>query len=129
MINNRVKAIVERELTREDFNNAPAGSRLEKLYFMYEEEGDEALRGTIREEIPADVVHRLTSKRMRELIDLLARSKGESITSIASALGRSVPNVYRDLKLLEKFRLVRFEERGRERIPALTLKRLILSFG
>ncbi|MEM3646849.1 MAG: hypothetical protein QW334_01705 [Thermofilum sp.] len=129
MIKKPVRAVVERELTREDFDSAVREAKFEKLYLMYEEEGDEALHKTIREEIPADVVHRLLSKRMRELVEVLSRSRGESITRLASILGRSVPNVYRDLKFLEKYKLVRFEERGRERVPTLTLKRIVLSFG
>lgn len=124
-----MKAIAERELTREDFDNALTSAKLEKIYLMYEEEGDEALHRTIREEIPVEVVHRLTSRRMVELIEVLSRSRGENITRLASILSRSVPNVYRDLRFLERYKLVRFEERGREKIPMLTLKRIILGFG
>lgn len=124
-----MRVVVERELTREDFDSKRISSKLEKLYLMYEEEGDEALHRTIREEIPLEVVRRLLSRRMVELIDALSRSSGESITQLANSLGRSVANVYRDLKFLKRYKLVRFEARGRERIPLLTLKRVIVSLG
>ncbi len=124
-----MRVVVERELTREDLDTRRSGSRLERIYLMYEEEGDETLHRTIREEIPAHAARRLLSRRMIELIDALHRNPGANITQLANLLGRSVANVYRDLLFLKRYRLVRFEARSRERIPLLTLRKIVVSVG
>jgi len=124
-----MRVVVERELTREDLDSVrPVGRRYDKLFSAYEEEGDESLHWTIREEKDAAFVRRLLSPRMLELVEALARNKGLSITELAELLGRSPSNVHRDLVFLKRHRLLRFENKGRKRIPLLTLKRITLQF-
>uniref|UniRef100_A0A7J3X5D0 ArsR family transcriptional regulator n=1 Tax=Thermofilum pendens TaxID=2269 RepID=A0A7J3X5D0_THEPE len=125
----RVRVVIERELTREDLDSVkPGDRRYDKLFSAYEEEGDESLHWTIKEEKDASVVRRLLSPRMLELVDMLARNRGLSVTELAEALGRSPSNVYRDLLFLKKHKLLRFENKGRKRIPLLTLRRITLQF-
>jgi predicted transcriptional regulator len=121
-----VKIVVERELTREDLDAKPGDRRYDKLFSAYEEEGDESLHWTIREEKDAGFVRRLLSPRMLELVEALARNRGLSVTELAEVLGRSPSNVYRDLLFLKRHKLLRFENKGRKRIPLLTLKRITL---
>jgi predicted transcriptional regulator len=121
-----VKIVVERELTREDLDVKPGDRRYDKLFSAYEEEGDESLHWTIREEKDAGFVRRLLSPRMLELVEALARNRGLSVTELAEVLGRSPSNVYRDLLFLKRHKLLRFENKGRKRIPLLTLKRITL---
>jgi predicted transcriptional regulator len=121
-----VKIVVERELTREDLDAKPGDKRYDKLFSAYEEEGDESLHWTIKEEKDAGFVRRLLSPRMLELVEALARNRGLSVTELAEVLGRSPSNVYRDLLFLKRHKLLRFENKGRKRIPLLTLKRITL---
>lgn len=121
-----MKIVVERELTREDLDVKPGDRRYDKLFSAYEEEGDESLHWTIREEKDAGFVRRLLSPRMLELVEALARNRGLSVTELAEVLGRSPSNVYRDLLFLKRHKLLRFENKGRKRIPLLTLKRITL---
>ena len=121
-----MKIVVERELTREDLDAKPGDKRYDKLFSAYEEEGDESLHWTIREEKDAGFVRRLLSPRMLELVEALARNRGLSVTELAEVLGRSPSNVYRDLLFLKRHKLLRFENKGRKRIPLLTLKRITL---
>jgi predicted transcriptional regulator len=121
-----VKIVVERELTREDLDAKPGDRRYDKLFSAYEEEGDESLHWTIREEKDAGFVRRLLSPRMLELVEALARNRGLSVTELAEVLGRSPSNVYRDLLFLKRHKLLRFENKGRKRIPLLTLRRITL---
>lgn len=124
-----MRVVIERELTREDLDSVkPGDRRYDKLFSAYEEEGDESLHWTIKEEKDASVVRRLLSPRMLELVDMLARNRGLSVTELAEALGRSPSNVYRDLLFLKKHKLLRFENKGRKRIPLLTLRRITLQF-
>lgn len=121
-----MKIVVERELTREDLDAKPGDKRYDKLFSAYEEEGDESLHWTIKEEKDAGFVRRLLSPRMLELVEALARNRGLSVTELAEVLGRSPSNVYRDLLFLKRHKLLRFENKGRKRIPLLTLKRITL---
>lgn len=121
-----MKIVVERELTREDLDAKPGDRRYDKLFSAYEEEGDESLHWTIREEKDAGFVRRLLSPRMLELVEALARNRGLSVTELAEVLGRSPSNVYRDLLFLKRHKLLRFENKGRKRIPLLTLRRITL---
>lgn len=121
-----MRIVVERELTREDLDAKPGDRRYDKLFSAYEEEGDESLHWTIREEKDAGFVRRLLSPRMLELVEALARNRGLSVTELAEVLGRSPSNVYRDLLFLKRHKLLRFENKGRKRIPLLTLKRITL---
>jgi len=121
-----VRIVVERELTREDLDAKPGDRRYDKLFSAYEEEGDESLHWTIREEKDAGFVRRLLSPRMLELVEALARNRGLSVTELAEVLGRSPSNVYRDLLFLKRHKLLRFENKGRKRMPLLTLKRITL---
>ena len=121
-----MRIVVERELTREDLDAKPGDRRYDKLFSAYEEEGDESLHWTIREEKDAGFVRRLLSPRMLELVEALARNRGLSVTELAEGLGRSPSNVYRDLLFLKRHKLLRFENKGRKRMPLLTLKRITL---
>ncbi|MFZ8855325.1 MAG: helix-turn-helix domain-containing protein [Thermofilaceae archaeon] len=121
-----MRIVVERELTREDLDAKPGDRRYDKLFSAYEEEGDESLHWTIREEKDAGFVRRLLSPRMLELVEALARNRGLSVTELAEVLGRSPSNVYRDLLFLKRHKLLRFENKGRKRMPLLTLKRITL---
>ncbi len=120
-----IKVFVERALTPEDLIQARRVTRLRKAYLEYEEEGEEPPMW-VREEIPLEVARRLLSDKIVEIIEVLSSKKEYNITKLAEALQRSPPNVYRDLVFLKKYRLLTFIDRGREKIPVLLLKRVVV---
>ncbi len=120
-----IKVFVERALTPEDLIQARRITRLRKAYLEYEEEGEEPPMW-VREEVPLEVARRLLSDKIVEIVEVLSSKKEYNITKLAEALQRSPPNVYRDLVFLKKYRLLTFIDRGREKIPVLLLKRVVV---
>ncbi len=95
-----------------------------KVYMEYEEDGEFLYQ--IEEHLPTAVVRKLLNPRMLQLLDVLSSRQGVSITEIAEILGRSVPNVYRDLKYLASYNFVYFRSEGRKKIPILLLREIRL---
>ncbi len=120
-----IKVFVERALTPEDLIQARRVTRLRKAYLEYEEEGEEPPMW-VREEVPLEVARRLLSDKIVEIVEVLSSKKEYNITKLAEALQRSPPNVYRDLVFLKKHKLLTFIDRGREKIPVLLLKRVVV---
>jgi DNA-binding transcriptional ArsR family regulator len=126
-----IKIYLERRIIREDM----APSRLSKhpglrrLYSLYEEEGELAAPGYIREELPPQVARRLASTRMLELLGFLLGSKGLGVSEVARRLERSPSNVSRDLNLLAKWRIIRFVEQGRRKVPEVIARKIEIIFA
>jgi len=91
----------------------------------YEEEGEEIFAK--EEEIDPAIVKRLLSKNMVQL--LIEVEKGvDSISDLARKLGRSTPNVYKDLQFLHQHGLISFLKRGRYVIPYLLIEEIYIEF-
>ena len=100
------------------------GSNAWMAYMEYEEDGEYVYR--IKDEIPLHVARRLLSRKTAELLDILKENSSLGISEIAERLGRSPPNVHRDLELLEAYNLVVYKRKGRKRIPRLNIERIII---
>lgn len=116
---------LEREL-KERSGKIPL-SDLEMAIMEYEEDGETTL--TIEEEVSPAVVRKLLSPRTLELIEYLERGVSTSISEIARVLGRSVPNVYNDIKFLERQGFVYLRKWGRLAIPTLLLEEIRIELG
>lgn len=101
-------------------------SEVWRIYMEYEEDGEFLYQ--IEEEIPITIVRKLLNPRFIELIHVLQKNNNKSISEIAEILGRSVPNVYRDLSLLASYNLVFFRQAGRRKIPILLLREIRIKY-
>lgn len=76
--------------------------------------------------IPAEVdIGNLFTPVRLELLRRIATGD-HTVSRLARALGRKVPAVSRDLRVLESHGLIRIEERGKERIPLLRRKLVVV---
>ncbi len=123
-----MKAYVERKAAPEELIEIVHKEGREggawKAYMEYEEDGEYVY--TIKTEIPLWVARKILSGKAEELITILKENTRLSVSEIAEALGRSTPNVYRDLKLLEAYNLVVYKREGRKKIPMLNLRKIII---
>jgi len=126
-----MRAVVRRRITPEELQRELTSytglislADLERAVMEYEEDGETTL--TVEEEVPVDVLRRLVSPKMLQVLELLRKSGSACISEIARALGRSVPNVYSDIKFLEKHNLVYISRRGRLAVPVLLLEEIRL---
>ena len=88
----------------------------------YEEDGETLY--TIEREVKPEIARRLFTKNMLKLLSEVRSS--ESISALASRVGRSVANVYRDLKFLERVKIVVLRREGKRLRPELLMRELIL---
>jgi len=88
----------------------------------YEEDGETLY--TIEQEVKPETARRLFTKNMLKLLGEVRSS--ESISALASKVGRSVANVYRDLKFLESIRVVVLRREGKRLRPELLMRELVL---
>lgn len=66
-----------------------------------------------------------TKKRL-ELIRLIQKKKPKNATKLSELTGRQLSAVMRNLELLEKFRIVELEKKGKNIVPIVTKELLIL---
>lgn len=88
----------------------------------YEEEGE--ITANVEEELSPEVLRRLMSKRMVEILEILERRELINISELARKLGRSIPNVYHDLQFMEKHRIIYLRKMGSIKIPILLLEEI-----
>ncbi|MEZ0346513.1 MAG: hypothetical protein ABWK01_08190 [Infirmifilum sp.] len=121
-----IKVYVEKNLTAEELIRMSKNREsLLKAYLAYEEEGEEVETYT-RVELPVKVARKILSKRNIELLEVLSEKKVSSISNLANILHRSTSNVYRDLEFLRRYGLVSFIERGRQKIPILLVRKILI---
>ncbi len=78
---------------------------------------EEFIKGRKEIRVKADLVPRILSK---ERIKLLREINGkDNISEISQRLNRRIEHISRDLALLKKYGIVRFERNGREKIPVV----------
>lgn len=65
---------------------------------------------------PSDMQRVITPKRM-ELINLIKQNELDSVSQLADLAGRKKQAVNRDLRVLEKYEIVRLEKKGRRSVP------------
>jgi len=67
-----------------------------------------------------------TPKRL-ELVYMLSGLKAESINNLAQKVRRNVKNVYQDLQLLKKLRLINFRKKGKRNfVPEVLVEEITL---
>ncbi len=78
---------------------------------------EEFIKGRKEIRVKADLVPRILSK---ERIKLLREINGkDNISEISQRLNRRIEHISRDLALLKKYGMIRFERTGREKIPVV----------
>ena len=83
-------------------------------YEDYEETG--SIEYYVDEEVDLSILHRISSEKMSRLLDEVSRG-AMSISDLARKLGRSVSNVYNDLKFLEEKGFISFWRDGKKLVP------------
>ena len=117
-----MRVVVRRRVLPEELEDGSiAGEISEEEYRRalkeYEEDGETTL--TVEHELSPESARRVLTPRMVELIENLERGGTASISDLARRLGRSIPNVYVDLKYLEELGIVYFRRIGRKAYPIL----------
>lgn len=74
-----------------------------------------------------DWSHIFTPKRI-ELLNCINTESPKNLTELAELTGRSVENIYRDIKYLEKFEIVETRKNGRDSKPELIKSSVIITF-
>ncbi|PLJ76926.1 HVO_A0114 family putative DNA-binding protein [Infirmifilum sp. SLHALR2] len=121
-----IRIFIERSVTPDELIQPGIVTyKLRKAYLEYEEEGEEPSI-YIREEISAETARKLLSKKMIEILKTLSSEREYNISKLSELLHRSPSNVHRDLAFLKKHKLLTFIDRGREKIPILLLKRVVV---
>ena len=67
----------------------------------------------------------ITKKRL-ELLDVIVKKHPATVKELAKQVRRETSAVDRDLKILERYRLVKLERRGREVTPKVAKKAIVL---
>ncbi len=109
-------------------------SHMEKAFETWFQDFERALQGegsTGRAvlAIPPRLLALLFSRRRVELLEALERERVSSISELAQRVGRSVEAVSRDLKILHKWGLIRYERRGRRKAPLLAARSIVILLG
>jgi len=117
-----MRVVVRRRVLPEELEDGSiAGEISEEDYRRalkeYEEDGETTL--TIEREVSPENARRVLMPRMVELIESLEKGGIASISDLARKLGRSIPNVYVDLKYLEELGIACFRRIGRKAYPIL----------
>ena len=98
---------------------------VKRAYLEYEEEGEIDLE--IVTKIPYIAFLRIIQPKMVELIDII-RNERLYVSEIARRLNRSISNVYHDLKILHRYRIIYIMKMGKYSIPILLAKELTIHF-
>jgi len=118
-----MRIVMRRKIVPEDLE-VNEKLRIHPQYGMivkeYEEEGE--IAANVEEELSPEVLRRLMSKRMVEILEILERGELINISELARKLGRSIPNVYYDLQFMEKHRIIYLRKMGSVKIPILLLE-------
>ncbi len=69
----------------------------------------------------------LTKKRI-ELVRAVMKENPKSIRELANIVERDVKNVFNDLKILKKMKLIKFVKKGRCSRPRIRKKIIVFSF-
>lgn len=84
-------------------------------YYIYEENFNWPLKKLLKT---------LTEKKM-QLLEEIARGV-ESISDLARKVSRDVTNVYRDLKELEKLKIIKMERVGKKVVPKIIAEKITI---
>ncbi len=124
-----MRAFIRRRVTREELLTVSRDPGMEfeearpkDLVAVYEEEGECAY--TVVEEIPLGALRKILSLKVIELLEAVKTYRNVNLSELARLLNRSPSNVYADLKLLAKYRLLHFEKLGKRVIPYLLLEEI-----
>lgn len=73
-----------------------------------------------------DELGSIITKRRLELLDIISEKRPATVKELAAVAGREVSAVDRDLKILERYNIVRLERKGREVTPVVVKKAIVL---
>ncbi|MBR9683575.1 HTH domain-containing protein [Candidatus Woesearchaeota archaeon] len=77
----------------------------------------------------ADSTLSIITKKRLEIINAINLYQPNSVQELADITNRSKQSVDRDLKILERFEVVKLEKEGRTVFPMVTRDVIVLSFG
>ena len=109
-------------------------SHLEKAFEMWFQDfegvlqGEEAVGRAVLA-VPPRALALLFSRKRVELMEALGKERAPSISELARRVGRSVEAVSRDLKILHKWGLIRYEQRGKRKEPVLAARSIVILLG
>ncbi|MBI5061270.1 MAG: hypothetical protein HZB67_03070 [Candidatus Aenigmarchaeota archaeon] len=75
---------------------------------------------------PPEEISTIFSKEKLRLIDIITKRKPKTISNLAKLVDREISAVDRDLKLLEKYDIVRLERKGRTVKPIIIKEIMVL---
>lgn len=107
---------------------------IEKAFETWFQDFEQALRGEEPMDravlaIPPRLLSLLFSRKRVELLEALERERVPSISELARRVERSVEAVSRDLKILHKWGLIRYEQHGKRKEPILTTRSIVILLG
>jgi len=96
---------------------------LHYAYKAYEEEGENYYICEENFTLPLKELLKILTEKKIQLINEIAKGV-ESISDLARKVKRDVTNVYRDLKVLEKLKIIKLEKAGKNVIPKIVAEKI-----
>lgn len=98
---------------------------LHYAYKAYEEEGENYYIYEENFTLPLKELLKILTEKKIQLINEIAKGV-ESISDLARKVKRDVTNVYRDLKVLEKLKIIKLEKAGKNVIPKIVAEKITI---
>ena len=95
------------------------------LNYLIEEE-PEIEEGQVVFVMEKDELTAIITRRRLELLDIISEQKPATVKGLAALAKREVSAVDRDLKILERYSIVKLERKGREVMPTVVKKAIVL---
>ncbi|RLE51480.1 MAG: hypothetical protein DRJ21_00090 [Candidatus Methanomethylicota archaeon] len=102
-------------------------AKVHHAYKAYEEEGEVDLIQKRVLNISINELLKIITMKKIEILNEIAKGV-DSISDLARKVNRDITNVYRDLKILEKYGIIRLERDGKKLKPRILVKQIILEF-
>lgn len=95
------------------------------LNYLIEEE-PEIKGGQVVFVMEKDELTRVVTKRRLEILDIINEQRPATVKELSMLAKREISAVDRDLKILERYSLVKLERKGREVTPKIMKKAIVL---
>ncbi|RLF02626.1 MAG: hypothetical protein DRJ59_03145 [Thermoprotei archaeon] len=120
-----MKVVVRRRLSLVELLGEEGGGvpYIRQAYEEYEEDGESYF--LVEEELDPQVLRRLLAPHLVRLLEEISRGV-KSITELANRVNRSVPNVYKNLVVLEKYKLISLRREGRYVKPIKLVEEILI---
>ena len=102
--------------------------KLERTNLAYEESGEIYHTEEEANKISLKKFREVFTNQRLNLLKEISEKQFESISEISRYLGRDIKNIYSDLKVLEKFNLIKLEKEGKMVKPKVIVEAITLEF-